>query len=70
MATYFFETITAAQALTYNQATDTLVFGTAGETAVRTSVAFVPASATAADSVIITSGTTGRSVTFGAGMYG
>ena len=33
MATYFFETITDAQASAYNTTTDTLVFGQTGERA-------------------------------------
>ena len=44
MATYFFETITDAQAAVYTSA-DTLVFGQQGETASRTTVAFNPATA-------------------------
>ena len=46
MATYFFETITDAQAATYDAADDTLVFSTPGETANITTVRFNAATAT------------------------
>ena len=49
MATYFFETITDAQAAAYNAAADTLVFGTTGETAWKTTVRFNPATATSSE---------------------
>jgi Ca2+-binding RTX toxin-like protein len=70
MATYFFATITDAQAATYNAANDTLVFQTPGERANITTVRFNPASAVSTATVSIISGLTGRTVTFGEGMKG
>src|ERR687896_41361 len=75
MATYFFETITPEQALAYNAAGDLIVFQTTGESARLTTVRYNAATATAAATVTITSGLTGRSVVFGTtaggtGIYG
>ena len=54
MAIYFFEDITAAQALSYN-VTDALVFTTPGLTASQVSVTFVPFTATTPDFITLTS---------------
>src|SRR4051812_46205203 len=70
MATYFFETITDAQAATYSAATDTLVFQTTGESARLTTVRYNAATATSPATVTIISGITGRAVTFGPGVQG
>ncbi|MGZ6016805.1 MAG: calcium-binding protein, partial [Phenylobacterium sp.] len=64
MPTYFFETITAAQALSYNAAADTLVFSNPTSSGSKTSVIYNPATATSAATVTITDLVTGRAVTF------
>ena len=64
MATYFFETVTDAQASHFNGPTDVLVFGMTGETAYRTSVIFNAATATQGRTVTLISGLTGKTVTF------
>jgi len=55
MSTYFFETITDAQASTFNAATDTLVFGQTGERANITTVRYNPATATSAATITLIS---------------
>ena len=52
MAIYFFEDITAAQALSYTSS-DVLVFTTPGLTASQVSVTFVPFTATTPDYIIL-----------------
>src|SRR5262245_37057591 len=64
MSTFFFETITDAQASAYNAATDNLVFGTTGERANITTVRYNPATATSAATITVISGLTGKTVTF------
>ena len=68
MSTYFFETITDAQASTFNAATDTLVFGQTGERANITTVRYNPATATSAATITLISGLTGKTVTFNAAV--
>ena len=70
MATYFFETITAAQALGYTAATDTLVFGNPTSSGAKTTVTFNAATATSAATETVTDLVTGRSVVFGVGFAG
>ena len=70
MATYFFETITDAQAASYDADSDTLVFQTPGERATITTVRFNPETATSPPTISLISGLTGRTVTFGDGMIG
>ena len=65
MATYFFETITAAQALAFTASSDTLVFGNTTSSGVKTSVVFNAATATSAATETVTDLVTGRSVVFG-----
>ncbi|HET6971171.1 MAG TPA: calcium-binding protein, partial [Phenylobacterium sp.] len=64
MATYFFETITDAQAAVYNSGLDSLIFQGGTETPAGTGVAV------GSGAITLTSGVTGRSVTFGAGLFG
>src|SRR4051794_14056697 len=64
MPTYFFETITPAQALTYNAANDTLVFSNPTSSGSKTSVVYNPGTGTSAPTVTITDLVTGRAVTF------
>ena len=61
MAIYFFEEITAAQALSYTPS-DVLVFTTPGLTASQVSVTFVPFTATTPDFITLTA--PGKVVTF------
>ena len=70
MATYFFETITAAQALGYTAATDTLVFSNATSSAAKSTVLFNAATATQAATVSLIDNVTGKSVVFGLGVLG
>src|SRR5436190_16538900 len=65
MATYFFETITALHASTYDTTADTLVFGQTGERANTTTVLYNAATATSAATITLISGLTGKAVTFG-----
>ncbi|HEX7945219.1 MAG TPA: calcium-binding protein, partial [Phenylobacterium sp.] len=62
MATYFFETITPAQAAAFNAGNDTLVFSNASETATSVAVSINPA----ATSFTLTA--SGRTVVFGPGF--
>lgn len=64
MATYIFETITAAQAQAFNGQVDQLVFQTPSEAAFAERVTFDAAAST----ITLTSTATGRSVAFGAGL--
>ena len=61
MATYFFNDITADQALAYTAAADQLIF-TGAVTASQVSVIFVPFTATTPDFIVLQA--PGRSVTF------
>src|SRR5262245_50553068 len=70
MATFFFESITDAQAATYSSATDTLVFLGGGESAKTTTIRFNAATATSGPTISVISGVTGRTVVFGAGLAG
>lgn len=70
MATYFFETITAAQALSFNTASDALVFSNATSSGSKTAVTYNAATATSTATVTITDLVTGHAVTFGTGIYG
>lgn len=70
MATYFFETITDAQAAAYNAAADTLVFQTAGERANLTTVRYNAATATSGATITLISGLTGKAVTFPSSFAG
>jgi Ca2+-binding RTX toxin-like protein len=64
MATFVFEDITAEQATGYSAAADSLSFQTQGATGALVSVAFSPSP----EQVMVTMG--GRSVAFGANVYG
>ena len=68
MSTYFFESITAAQALAFNGQTDTLVFSTPAATGANTRVTFNPATATSQASLTMLDVTTGHVVVFGVGL--
>src|SRR4051812_38326603 len=71
MSTYFFETITAAQALAYQAlGNDTLVFTNPTSSGAKMTVLFNPATATAPPTVTLIDNVTGRSVTFGSGILG
>src|SRR4051812_34536562 len=70
MATYFFETITAAQALGYVAATDTLVFSNPTSSGAKMTVLYNAATATSAATVTLIDNTTGRAVVFGTGING
>ena len=71
MPLYYFETITTAQAASFNAVTtDTLIFGNAAEKATTTTVLFNAASASASATVTIISGLTGKSATFPAAISG
>ena len=66
MATYFFETITAEDALAYVAADDQLIFTTPGGSASAVTTTINPATATSPQTVSMTFG--GRTVVFGSGM--
>lgn len=68
MATYTFETITAAEAAGFDAQSDSLRFATVGAVASACQVIYVPATETSAEQVVVTIGD--RSVTFGVGIYG
>jgi Ca2+-binding RTX toxin-like protein len=72
MATYFFETITAAQALGFNAfaATDTLVFTNPTSSGHLTTVLYNAATATSAATVTVIDNADGRSVTFNNNIQG
>src|SRR3569623_1415018 len=79
MATYVFETMTAAQAATYASSTDQILFTNSPSHAYTMSVAFIttgePPSATTLGSTTVTGATLtdlidGKSVTFGTGILG
>src|SRR5258708_1469684 len=74
MTTYFFESITAAQALAFNSASDVLIFGNATSTGNKMSVSYVVTPATpltvATTSITLTDLADGKSVTFGTGIQG
>lgn len=67
MAAYAFETITPAEALAYNGATDDLQFNTPGAFASMARVRYVAGQNGASDTVDIT--LNGRTVTFGVGVH-
>jgi Ca2+-binding RTX toxin-like protein len=69
MATYFFETITDAQAASFDATADNLVFGQTGERANTTTVVYNAATATAGASITLISGLTGKTVTFDAADF-
>src|SRR5438445_6031697 len=70
MATYFFETITAAQALGFSSTADTLVFSNSTSAGSKMSVLYNAATATSAPTVTITDLITGHAVVFGTNVYG
>ena len=74
MTTFVFETITAAQALSYSSASDALVFTNPTSTGSKMTVLFtaVPGTATvpATTSVTLTDNADGKTVVFGAGILG
>src|ERR1700754_4943672 len=70
MPTYFFETITDAQAATYDATTDNLVFTTTGERGNITTVRYNAATATSAATITLISGLTGKAVTFASTLNG
>src|SRR4051794_16585004 len=73
MTTYFFESITAAQALAFTTA-DTLVFSNTTSSGSKMSVIYTPIPATplnvASETITLTDLADGRSVVFGTGIYG
>jgi Ca2+-binding RTX toxin-like protein len=68
LATYFFDTITTAQAAAFNPAFDILVFRDAGASSLNTTPAFLQATATSVAAVALTSG--GVTKLFAPGAYG
>src|ERR1700704_6651190 len=70
MATYFFETITATQALSYTAATDTLVFSNPTSSGAKMTVLYNAATATSAATITLIDNTTGRAVVFGSSLAG
>ena len=70
MSTYFFETITAAQALAFDGQVDRLVFTNPAATGANTRVTFNPATATSQASLTVLDVTTGHVVVFGVGLEG
>jgi len=70
MATYFFETITDAQAAGFSSTADNLVFSTTGEAANITTVRYNAATATSGATITLISGLTGKAVTFNAAIAG
>jgi Ca2+-binding RTX toxin-like protein len=68
MATYFFESITTAQAATFDPARDTLVFGAPAASSLNTTPQFLVATAVSVGGVSITSG--GVTKLFAEGPYG
>ena len=68
MSTYFFETITAAQALGYTATTDALIFSNSTSSGNKTSVVFTAATFTVPASITVTDLVTGRAVVFGGGF--
>jgi hypothetical protein len=68
MASFAFDTITPAQALTYSAALDQLEFGPGDGSASGATVAYLAASGATPDEVAVTAA--GRTVIFGAGLYG
>lgn len=67
MATFYFENITASQAMSFT-ANDVLLFANSFSSAARTSVIFKPASPLSPETITITDLTTDRSVVFGGGI--
>src|ERR1700761_4043268 len=70
MANYIFESITAAQALAYQAATDTLVFTNAASHGSAMTVVYTAGTALTAPSVTLIDNTDGHTVVFGTGIYG
>src|SRR6476659_1993923 len=68
MATYFFETITPAQALSFTALTDTLVFSNPTSSGNKVSVLYTPGGPVTVPSETVTDLVTGRSVVFGPGF--
>src|ERR1700735_666420 len=71
MATFIFETITAAQALAFDAATgDNLVFSNGASHGSAMTISYVAATALTPAEVVVTDTIDGHSVTFGAGVEG
>ncbi|MGZ3402080.1 MAG: calcium-binding protein, partial [Phenylobacterium sp.] len=70
MATFFFETITAAQALGFTAATDTLVFSNPTSSGSKMTVLYNAATATSAATITLIDNADGHAVTFGSGLAG
>jgi Ca2+-binding RTX toxin-like protein len=68
MSTYFFETITSAQALAFNGQTDSLVFSNATSTGATMRVTFNPATALAPATLTVLDLSDNHLVVFGAGL--
>ena len=68
MASFDFETITPAQAASFDAAADSLTFRSAGATGAMVTVAYLPASGATPEQVAVT--LAGQTVTFGAGLEG
>ncbi|WP_394764127.1 hypothetical protein, partial [Phenylobacterium sp.] len=69
MSTYTFESITAAQALSFNSTGDSLIFNNATSSAAKMSVAYNAATALTPATVTVTDLVSGKIVVFGAGVY-
>src|SRR6185437_10972185 len=70
MTTFIFETITAAQALAYNAATDTLVFTDPAASGSKMTVVYNAATALSPATVTLIDNADGHAVVFGPGIYG
>src|SRR5262249_24429304 len=70
MATYTFETITAAQALTFDSTGDTLLFTNATSSGSKMTVLYNVATATQPATITLIDNAYGKSVTFGTGVAG
>jgi len=68
MAAFVFETVTAAEAMAYSAAADSLSFQSPDATGAKVSVRFVPAVDATPEQVALTLGS--QTVNFGAGIYG
>lgn len=70
MATYVFETITAAQALAFNVAVDTLTFSNPAATGAGLRLTYTPATAISQGTLALLSQASGQTVVFGVGLAG
>lgn len=70
MATYLFETVTAAQALAFNIATDTLTFSNPAATGAGLRLTYTPPTAISQGTLTVLSQASGQTVVFGVGLAG